>query len=204
MVAEFPKEESDDKDESSATAKTKSHPAKAVYRFKHDGGPNTPRMVSPKFAFDSRHIAFVSEQTGFRHVHLLDTLYQSVRVLTTGNFEVYPIEMSDDREMYFVTATKDSPARQMVYSVNLKSGEMKRISQDVGTYSSVAVNDAGTRLLGNFVSYGKLGELVAQGWQKNENAYRLSSRQTSKTDQDKTGILHLQEPTRTRHQWHDV
>ena len=166
MVAEFPKK--DDKKKSPADSKSEKNPAKVVYRFKHDGGPNTPRMVSPKFAYDSRHIAFVSEQTGFRHVHLLDTLYQSVRVLTTGNFEVYPIEMSDNREMYFVNATKDSPARQMVYALNLKTGDLDRISQNVGTYSSVAVNDNGSRLAGNFVTYGKLTELVVQDKNKSK------------------------------------
>lgn len=138
------------------------HPARIVYRFKHDGGPNTPRQVSPQFAWDSRHIALISEQTGFRHVHLLDTLYESVKVLTSGNYEVYPLKMSEDRKRLFVTATKDSPAREMVYSVNLETGEMERLSKEEGTYSNVAVSDDGKRLIANFVTYGKLTELLAQ------------------------------------------
>ena len=46
------------------------------------GGPNTPRMMQPRYAADSRHVVFLSEQTGFRHVHVLDPLYESQRPLT--------------------------------------------------------------------------------------------------------------------------
>ncbi len=140
--------------------------APRVYQFKHDGGPNTPRMVSPDWASDSKQIVFISEQSGFRHVHLLDPLYQSVRQLTTGHFEVYPLDFSEDHKTMFVTATKDSPARQMVYSIDIESGEMKRLSKEDGAYSSVAVSDDGKRMLANFVTFGKLSELVGQDGDK--------------------------------------
>ncbi len=140
--------------------------AKVVYRFKHYGGPNTPRMVAPDFAWDNDHIVFVSEQSGFRHVHILDPLYESVRQLTNGNYEVYPIRFSDDHKHLFMTATKDSPARQMVYTLNLETGELERLNKEDGTFSSVAVSNGGERLLGNFVRYGQLTELVVQDEKK--------------------------------------
>lgn len=136
--------------------------AETIYQFKHDGGPNTPRMVSPDWAADSRHVVFISEQTGFRHAHVLDTLYQSVRQLTSGHYEVYPMDFSEDHKTMFVRATKDSASREMVYSIDIESGEMTRLSKEDGVYSSVAVSDDGKRLLGNFVTYGKLTELIAQ------------------------------------------
>lgn len=136
--------------------------AKTIYQFKHDGGPNTPRMVSPDWAADSKHVVFVSEQTGFRHVHVLDTLYQSVRQLTEGYYEVYPMDFSEDHKTLFVKATKDSAAQEMVYAIDIESGEMQRLSKEAGTYSAVAVSDDGKKLLGNFVTYGKLTELIAQ------------------------------------------
>lgn len=134
--------------------------AKTIYEFKHDGGPDTPRMVSPNWTTDSRHIAFISEQSGFRHVHVLDTVYQSVRQLTSGHFEVYPLEFSEDHKTMFVTATKDSPAQRMAYSIDIETGEMNRLSKEDGTYSSVAVSDDGKRMLANFVTFGKLTELI--------------------------------------------
>ncbi len=138
------------------------HLAKTVYQFQHYGGPNTPSMVSPDFAGDNRHIVFVSEQSGFRHVHMLDPLYESVRQLTQGQFEVYPIRFSDDHKHLFVTATKESAARRMVYVLTLESGEWQRLSKQDGTYSGVAVSNDGQRMVGNFVTYGQLTELIAQ------------------------------------------
>ena len=140
--------------------------SKSVYEFKHDGGPNTPRMVSPNWAADNQHVVFVSEMSGFRHVHVLDTLYQSVRQLTSGHYEVYPLDFSEDHKTMFVTATKDSPAQTMAYSVDIESGEMARLSGNAGVYSSVAVSDDGKKLLSNYATYGKLTELIAQDGKK--------------------------------------
>ena len=155
---------------SSRGPQTIKHDAKTVYQFKHYGGPNTPRMVSPDFSADSRHIVFVSEQSGFRHIHKLDPLYESVTQLTSGNYEVYPIRFSDDHQQLFVTSTKESPARQMVYTLSLESvekpGEMRRLNKEEGNFSSVAVNNQGNRMIANFVRYGQLTELVRQNERK--------------------------------------
>lgn len=138
------------------------HDARTVYQFKHYGGPNTPAMVAPDFSGDNQHIVFISEQSGYRHVHLLDPLYESVRQLTAGRYEVYPIRFSDDHKQLFVTATKDSAARTMVYVLDLETGELARLNQEEGTFSSVAVSNNGKRMLGNFVRFGQLTELIAQ------------------------------------------
>jgi dipeptidyl aminopeptidase/acylaminoacyl peptidase len=147
---------------SSGSPLTITYEAESIYQFKHDGGPTTPTMVDPDWAADSQHVVFISEQSGFRHVHVLDTLYQSVKQLTSGYFEVYPLDFSEDHKTMFVTATKDSPARQMVYSIDIASGEMKRLSKEDGVYSSAAVSDDGKRMLANFVTFGKLTELICQ------------------------------------------
>lgn len=144
-------------------------PASVVYRFLHHGGPNTPRMMEPQYLADSRRIIFLSEQTGFRHVHLLDPLYESQRPLTFGRYEVYPFDISKDHANLFVTATKEHPTRQDIYRLDLLSGEMTRLTHESGVYSGVAVHPNGQEALATFVSYGALRELVhvdARGQQK--------------------------------------
>lgn len=165
LQAKFPDKKSKEEskgDSEQTDEKDNSNAAKIVYQFQHFGGPNTPRMVAPEFAWDSQQIVFVSEQSGFRHVHMLDPLYESVKQLTNGYYEVYPQRMSKDHKHLFVTATKDSAAREMVYSIDLESEQMQRISKDDGTYSSVAVSNDGTRMLANFTTYGTLKELIRQ------------------------------------------
>ncbi len=132
-----------------------------VYRFLHYGGPNTPRMVQPQFAWDKRYLVLLTEQSGYRHLHLLDCLYHSLQQVTSGPYEVYPIDISKDGQRVFVTTTEEDPARRRIQVIDLKSGEKHRLGEADGSYSSVAVSDDGSRAVANFVTFGERSELVA-------------------------------------------
>ncbi len=153
-------------DESSADKKEGEEPqspsglAKLQYRFLHFGGPNTPRLIRPQFLAASDKILFVGEQSGFRHLHILDTVYQTVSPLTEGNFEVYFEGLSEDRKIVFATSTKNSPARNMPFRIAIEDKKMEPLSDVQGTYSTVAISQDGTKALGNYVTFGKLRELV--------------------------------------------
>ncbi|MDY7108248.1 MAG: prolyl oligopeptidase family serine peptidase [Planctomycetota bacterium] len=134
--------------------------ARLVYKFYHHGGPNTPYMMRPVYLPDSRRIAFITELSGFRHVHVLDPVYETLRQITSGHYEVYPAGLSRDHRYMFITATKEHPAQLDIYRIDLETFEMKRLSPVDGYYSGVAVSNDGTRVLANFVDYGRLRELV--------------------------------------------
>ena len=145
-------------------------PAKVVYRFLHNGGPNTPRMIRPQFLADARRMVFLTEQSGFRQLSVLDPVYESLEQITRGHFEVYPLDMPEHRKHMFVTSTKEDASRIDVYQVDLPSGKMTRLTPESGTYSGAAVSPNGKHVLATFVSYGNLRELVhidvAAGTQK--------------------------------------
>jgi len=170
-------EKTDSKDDSSTVEKKQL--AKLQYRFLHFGGPNTPRMIQPQFLADNNHVVFMGEQSGFRHLHVLDTIYQTVNPLTQGNFEVYLEEMSDDRKFAFVTSTKNSPSRTMIYRVDVASREMVAISDTVGSYSNVAVSQDGKKSLANYVTFGKLTELVRINEAKKKDAFKVLTKSHS-------------------------
>src|SRR5690606_31548184 len=50
--------------------------ARPVYRFLHNGGPNTPGLIRPIYLADSRRLVFLTELSGFRHLHILDPRYE--------------------------------------------------------------------------------------------------------------------------------
>lgn len=136
-----------------------SRPAKVVVRFLHTGGPNTPVLIRPQFLADSRRLVAITELSGFRHVHVIDPLYEQVEQLTRGRFEVYPIELSKDRSRLFVTATKDDPTRENVYAVSMADGSMEKLSVRDGSWSRVAVSPDGGVVLGTFATFGEVAEL---------------------------------------------
>jgi dipeptidyl aminopeptidase/acylaminoacyl peptidase len=154
------KEVEQDKSRSS-TERVEEKEAKILHRHLHTGGPTTPTMVDPEYLADSRRIVFLSEQSGFRQLHVLDPIYQSQQQLTSGYFEVYPVRISKDHKSMFVTSTKDHPAREHVYHVDLETSEMTRLVPQDGTYTSVAVSEDGKHVLASYVTFGKLKELYA-------------------------------------------
>ena len=141
-------------------AERKLEPAKALYRFLHTGGPNTPRMIRPYYLNDSRGIVYLSEQSGFRHLHVFDPVYEMQEPLTRGRFEVYPIALSPDRKSMFATSTREHPSRQDVYRICLADGTMQRLAPGEGFYSDVAVSPDGKHVLGNYVRYGQPRDLA--------------------------------------------
>ncbi len=135
--------------------------ARVVYQFFHNGGPNSPRMMQPYYLPCSRKIAIVTELSGFRHLHILDPMYEQLDQITRGRYEVYPQSISKDHRLLFVTSTKEHPAQRDIYRIELETGQMTRISPIDGYYSRVAVSNDGKNILANFVDYGVLTELVA-------------------------------------------
>ncbi len=135
--------------------------AREVYRFLHYGGPNTPSLIEPRYLADNRRIVFLAEKSGYRHLHRLDPLYQAVDQLTTGRFEIYPIDVDPDHTRMFAWGTAEHMTRQDVYRVCLEDGGLTRLTTNQGRYMSPAVCPKGEHVLANFVTYGELRELVA-------------------------------------------
>jgi dipeptidyl-peptidase-4 len=134
--------------------------ARVVLRFLHDGGPNTPNMIQPRYLADSKRLVLVTEQTGFRHLHLLDPAYETLEPLTRGRFEVYPIEMPRHRESIFVSATTERAACLDVYELRFADGVLRRLTTRAGQYDNAAVSSDGKRVLATYSAYGALRELV--------------------------------------------
>ena len=103
--------------------------AKITYRFLHNGGPNTPRMIQPQYLPDSRRMNFITELSGFRHLHLLDPTYEQLDQLTHGRFEVYPFGISKDHALIFATSTREDTAQEHVYAIDVEDGQMTRLTK---------------------------------------------------------------------------
>ncbi|MEZ6014912.1 MAG: prolyl oligopeptidase family serine peptidase [Planctomycetota bacterium] len=136
------------------------HPARIALRFLHDGGPNTPGMIQPRYLADSRRLVLLTEQTGFRHLHVLDPVYESLEALTRGRCEVYPLALSKDRESIDFAATMEDSTCLDVYRLTFADGAVRRLTGQVGQYENAAVSPDGKRMLATYSAYGSLRELV--------------------------------------------
>lgn len=149
----------------SKTGTTTKAPAKLVFRWLHDGGPTTPRMVEPMFLADNRHVLVLSEANGFRHVHRIDPVYQTQVALTRGSFEVYPLRLDKKRESLLVLATREGATRQDIYRLDVrtsgvKDAQLARVSPKRGYYSDAVISPDGRTALATFTEFGTPRELT--------------------------------------------
>ncbi len=142
--------------------------ARIVHRFLHNGGPTTPRMIQPRYLGDSRRMVMLTEQTGFRQLHVLDPVYESLEPLTQGHYEVYPLGMPKDRSCIFVEATKEDPACLDMYCVDFETKDMKRLTTERGQYSRGTFSPKGDHVLASFSAYGHSRDLVHIDVEKGE------------------------------------
>lgn len=156
--------------------------ARTVYRFYHNGGPNTPRMIIPQFLPDSRRLVFITELSGFRHLHILDPVYEELKQVTFGRHEVYPFDISQDHERLFFTANEGDPAQEHAFMLDLEQFEVTRLCSGEGVLSQVAVSDDGQRVLARKTDFGAPTELVS--FHKGEDGQRVATVLTDSHPED--------------------
>lgn len=93
-----------------------------------------------------------SRKDGYNHFYLYNINGTLIRQLTRGNWEVKAENGFDEKgERLFFHANEQSPVNQDFYSVNLKSGEVKRLTYGNG-FHICTVDAKGNYLIDNFTS----------------------------------------------------
>lgn len=110
-----------------------------------------PRNPKKKPAQPDQFLWF-SMRDGYKHLYLYNADGQLLRQVTSGPYEVEEFLGFDAKgENIFVYANKDNLAGRAAYKVNLKSGQMTRLT-DARGYHTVTINEAGTLLIDEYSS----------------------------------------------------
>ncbi|MBC8487400.1 MAG: S9 family peptidase [Bacteroidetes bacterium] len=97
----------------------------------------------PLYFLESKLGQFIwfSERDGYQHLYLYNTKGELIKQLTEGDWVVTGLLGTDIKERYvYFLATKESPLEQNIYSVEIKSGKVTRISPDHGTHRAIVSN----------------------------------------------------------------
>lgn len=93
-----------------------------------------------------------SQRDGYMHLYLYDTRGNMVRRLTKGEWIVTDIAgINEDRNKLIITASKESPMENHIYSVDWRNGRMQRLDTEPGWHSA-ATNSTGEYILDVFSS----------------------------------------------------
>jgi dipeptidyl-peptidase-4 len=101
---------------------------------------------------DPSQFIWQSRRDGYNHLYLYNIKGNLSKQLTKGNWEVKEVIGFDAKgENLFFHANEQSPVNQDVYSVNIKSGKMTRLTKDNG-FHVATIDENGEYLIDAFTS----------------------------------------------------
>ena len=102
------------------------------------GGPGISGWNSAQGAVgwidNDQSIWFQSEETGYSHLYKKSISKLKKTTLTSGNFEVRSVQLSNDEETFYLTLNKSNPANRGFYHLRHQSKELIPILVKEGNY----------------------------------------------------------------------
>lgn len=95
-------------------------------------------------AGNAKQFVWQSERDGYNHLYLYDTDGNMIKQLTKGSWIVTDVHGFDKKgtKLYF-TSTKDGYIERHLYSVDMKSAEVKKLTEGAGTHTTDLNIEAG-------------------------------------------------------------
>jgi len=90
-----------------------------------------------RFLNDGTILLTLEGDDGFRHIVQRDAFGEKIKQVTSGDWPVDAIQhVNKKKNLVYFTGFKDSPLEKHLYSVSLKNGSVKRITQETGWHST--------------------------------------------------------------------
>lgn len=77
---------------------------------------------------------FQSEKTGFSHLNVHHVQQKSTRALTHGRFEILNVQLSTNRQFFYLHSNRESPYEQHFYRLPVKGGDLTRLTNGRGKH----------------------------------------------------------------------
>ncbi len=115
------------------------------------GGPGIPAYsFDPKvlgFVADNKTVYFQSETTGYSHLYTYNLGTGVKKQLTTGNWEVHDVVLSNDKKSFYLTTNTTHPGNREFYKISISGGKLEPILVNEGAHEVVISPDEKTLLV---------------------------------------------------------
>lgn len=106
------------------------------------GGPNIGFGTgSLGFLADQKTLYFQSEADGYSHIYTVDLSNNQKKQLTKGKFEVQSLQLSKDKNFFYITTNEVHPGEQHFYKMSVTGGERTRLTKLAGSNQVVLSPD---------------------------------------------------------------
>lgn len=93
------------------------------------GGPGVGRDVK---WIDNQRFYFQSEATGYSHLYTYNVNTGEKKQLTSGKWEVQQVQLSKDKNTFYISANKEHPGITHFYKLNVNGGDLVQITSMKG------------------------------------------------------------------------
>jgi dipeptidyl aminopeptidase/acylaminoacyl peptidase len=95
------------------------------------GGPGTG-FGTGTFGWVDNKLWFQSEETGYSHLYIYDFAAGKKQALTSGNFEVQNVDLSNDKKSFYITTNEVHPGEKHFYKLPATGGKAERLTSLTG------------------------------------------------------------------------
>ena len=127
---------------------------------------------------DNKHIYFQSEESGYSHLYLLNLENGKKTAITSGDFEVFDPQLSNDKKSWFLTTSEVGPEERHFYKIPVMGGKMTKLTNMSGN-NDVTISPDEKQLAILYSYSNKPWELYVKKTDANEKATALTSGQSS-------------------------
>lgn len=140
-------------------ADTDSGKAKKIYSETEKAWVEGGLAIS-RWTPDGSAILTTSEKSGWNHLYSMTPAGRNLHQLTDGEWEIRWFDVVPSGDAVIFLANREERAQWQLYSLDLKSKKITRLSRREGTYEDVVRSNDGSFVVAAYSNFARPGELV--------------------------------------------
>jgi dipeptidyl aminopeptidase/acylaminoacyl peptidase len=93
------------------------------------GGPGIRYGETPGWLPDNKTLYFQSEESGFSHLYTINITTGQKKALTSGNYEIYDLRLSNDKKTWYFISNEVDPGIRELYKMPVQGGPKTRLTR---------------------------------------------------------------------------
>ncbi|MGZ7079277.1 MAG: prolyl oligopeptidase family serine peptidase, partial [Thermoanaerobaculia bacterium] len=116
-----------------------------------DAGVRWPNVDFIGWMPDNQNVWFLSESSGYEHLYSVPYAGGAPRALTSGTWEIFNVDRSDDKTSFYLTTSEESPYVHQLYRMPVEGGARVKLTSTPGNHEAVVSPDGAA--IGEIYSY---------------------------------------------------
>lgn len=117
-------------------------------------------LARTRWAIDGSAILTTSEKSGWNHLYSMSPAGRNMQQLTDGEWEIHWFDVVPSGGEVLFQANKEEHAQWQLYSLDVKTRKISRLSKKEGTYENPVRSDDGSFIVAEYSNFAKPDELV--------------------------------------------